>query len=76
MQPFLIMVVLLVESVMKEVICQHTVVLPAKLMDAIRCSAVVVFTKRKQPKETLIASQQFVRRASTQCFSLAKTMLS
>ena len=70
------MVVLLVESVMKEVVSQHTVVLPAKLIDAIRSSAVVVFTKRKQPKETLPASQQFVRRASTQCFSLAKTMLS
>jgi uncharacterized protein (DUF2384 family) len=70
------MVVLLVESVMKEVVSQHTVVLPAKLMDAIRCGAVVVFTKRKQPKETLIASQQFVRRASTQCFSKPQTMLS
>ena len=70
------MVVLLVESVMKEVVSQHTVVLPAKLMDAIRCGAVVVFTKRKQPKETLIASQQFVRRASTQCFSLAELVLS
>jgi len=76
MQPFLIMVVLLVESVMKEVVSQHTVVLPAKLMDVLRCSVVLEFTKRKQPKETLITSQQFVRRASTQCFSLAKTMLS
>jgi hypothetical protein len=70
------MVVLLVESVMKEVVSQHTVVSPAKLIDAIRCSAVVEFTKRKQPKETLTASQQFVRRASTQCFSMAETMLS